>query len=155
MRVPRISLGKLFNVLQSSIGGMATWPMRNIKTFPSKQMYLYLSLVERKEAEIYHNIGRMCYLVGLKWLIFFTFSRQLLVSLGNVYKWRHHFQRVLCQTRVYWEYTMYSQYTGGLKWKPWIPAENDDVIYEQPLTAATFKQNTWLEAKFSSAWPIK
>ena len=23
---------------------------------------------------------------------------------------------------------------GGLKGKPWIPAENDDVIYEQPLT---------------------
>ena len=36
MRVPRISLGKLFNVLQSPIGRMALWPMRNIKTFPSK-----------------------------------------------------------------------------------------------------------------------
>ena len=32
------------------------WPMRNIETFPSKQMYLYLSLVEGKEAEFYHNI---------------------------------------------------------------------------------------------------
>ena len=63
MRVPRISLGKLFNVLQSPIGRMASWPMRNIKTFPSKQMYLYLSLVERKEAEFYHNIDRRHYLV--------------------------------------------------------------------------------------------
>ena len=58
MRVPRISLGKVFNVLQSPIGRMASWPMRNIKTFPSKQMYLYLSLVERKEAEFYPNIDR-------------------------------------------------------------------------------------------------
>ena len=30
--------------------------MRNIETFPSKQMYTYISLVERKEAEFYHNI---------------------------------------------------------------------------------------------------
>ena len=22
---------------------------------------------------------------------------------------------------------------GGLKWKPWISAENDDIIYAQPL----------------------
>ena len=28
--------------------------MRNIETFPSKQMYLYLSLVERKVADLYH-----------------------------------------------------------------------------------------------------
>ena len=33
--------------------------MRNIETFPSKRMYTYLSLVERKEAEFYHNIDRM------------------------------------------------------------------------------------------------
>ena len=32
--------------------------MRKIETFPSKQMYPYLSLVERKEAEFYHNIDR-------------------------------------------------------------------------------------------------
>ena len=32
--------------------------MRNIETFPSKHMYLYLSMVERKEAEFYHNIDR-------------------------------------------------------------------------------------------------
>ena len=30
--------------------------MRNLETFLSKQMYPYLSLVERKEAECYHNI---------------------------------------------------------------------------------------------------
>ena len=34
---------------------------------------------------------------------------------------------------MYWEYIVYSQYIGGLKWKLWIPAENDDIIYEQPL----------------------
>ena len=32
--------------------------MRNIEPFPSKQMYTYLSLVERKEAEFFHNIDR-------------------------------------------------------------------------------------------------
>ena len=31
---------------------------RNIETFPSKQMYTYFSLVERKEAEFFHNIDR-------------------------------------------------------------------------------------------------
>ena len=46
---------KLFNLLLSPIGRVASRPMRNIETFPSKQMYLYLSLVERKVAEFYHN----------------------------------------------------------------------------------------------------
>ena len=55
--------------------------MRNIETFPSKQMYPYLSLVERKVAEFYHNMDRRRHSVRLKWLIFITFSRQLLVSL--------------------------------------------------------------------------
>jgi len=32
--------------------------MRIIETFLSKQMYSYLSLVERKEAEFFHNIDR-------------------------------------------------------------------------------------------------
>ena len=37
----------------------------------------------------------------------------------------------------YWEYIVYCQYMGSQKWKPRIPAENDDVTYEhcceQPL----------------------
>ena len=33
--------------------------MRNIETFPSKQMYPYLSLVERKVEEFSLNIDRM------------------------------------------------------------------------------------------------
>ena len=33
--------------------------MRNIEKFPSKQMYPYLSLVERKVAEFYRNIDRL------------------------------------------------------------------------------------------------
>ena len=33
--------------------------MRNIETFPSKHMYLYLSLVERIVAEFYHNMVEM------------------------------------------------------------------------------------------------
>ena len=38
--------------------------MRNIETFPSKQIYPYPSLVERKEAEFYHNIDRRRYWFG-------------------------------------------------------------------------------------------
>ena len=72
--------GKSFNIPHWSLG---FWPMRNIEAFPSKQMYLYLSLVERNEAEIYHNIDRRRYLVWFKWLIFFTFSRQFLVFLSS------------------------------------------------------------------------
>ena len=43
-------------------------------------MYLYLSLVERKEADFYHLIDRKCYLVWLKWIIFITIWRELIVS---------------------------------------------------------------------------
>ena len=75
---------KLFNVFLSWIGRKASWPTRNIETFPSKHMYLYLSLVERKVAEFYHNMDRRHYLVWLKWHIFITFSRKLLVSLHHV-----------------------------------------------------------------------
>ena len=57
--------------------------MRNIETFPSKQMYPYLSLDERKVAEFYHNIDRRRWLVWLKWLIFINFSGQLMVSLRS------------------------------------------------------------------------
>ena len=38
--------------------------MRIIETFPSKQMYTYLSLVERKEAEFFHNIDRIGYVLN-------------------------------------------------------------------------------------------
>ena len=48
-----LGFGKLFNVLQSPIDQVASQPMRNIETFPSKHMYLYLSLEERKVAEFY------------------------------------------------------------------------------------------------------
>ena len=40
-------------------------------------MYLYLSLVERKVAEFYHN-------TWLKWLVFIAFSGQFMVSLAGV-----------------------------------------------------------------------
>ena len=62
---------------------MASWPMRNIKRFPSKQMDLCLSLVERKEAEFYHNIDRRRYLVWFKRLIFIAFPGQFMVSLAD------------------------------------------------------------------------
>ena len=85
MKKSSLGFGKLFNVLQSLIGRMASRPMRNIETFPSKQMYLYLSLVERKVAEFYLKIDRMRWLVWWKWLIFITFSGQLMLSLKPTY----------------------------------------------------------------------
>ena len=48
-------------MLQSPIGRVASQPMRNIETFPSKHMYLYLSLVEGKVAEFYHNMVKITY----------------------------------------------------------------------------------------------
>ena len=86
-RTPAIShfnktMGTLVLDLESSskcrIGREASWPMRNFETFPLKQKYLYLSLVEKKEAEFQHNIDRRRYLVLLKWLIFITFCPWLL-----------------------------------------------------------------------------
>ena len=61
MKKHSLGFGKPFNVLQSPIGRVASQPMRNIETFPSKHMYLYLSLVERKVAEFYHNMFKMTY----------------------------------------------------------------------------------------------
>ena len=48
---------------------------RNIERFPSKQMYPYLSLVERKVAEFYHNIDRRSWLVWVKMTYFHRFIR--------------------------------------------------------------------------------
>ena len=52
---------RLFNPLLSPIGQVASQPMRNIETFPSKHMYFYLSLVERKVAEFYHYMVKITY----------------------------------------------------------------------------------------------
>ena len=46
---------------------------RNIERFPSKQMYPYLSLVERKVAEFYYNIDRRSWLVWVKMTYFHRF----------------------------------------------------------------------------------
>ena len=56
--------------------------MRNIERLSSKQMYLYLSLVERNVAEFCDNMERRRYLVWLKSFIFITSWRELLVSLS-------------------------------------------------------------------------
>ena len=62
--------------------------MRNIERFPSKQMYPYLSLVERKVAEIYRNIDegadwfgfdQMTYFHSFFWTIHGVLVLQLLV----------------------------------------------------------------------------
>ena len=51
--------------------------MRNIETFPSKQMYPYLSLVERKVAEFFHDIDRRSWLVWVKMTYFHCFFRTI------------------------------------------------------------------------------
>ena len=57
----RDTMMRLFNLLLSPIGRVASRPMRIIDTFPSKHMYLYLSLVGREVAEFYHNMVKMTY----------------------------------------------------------------------------------------------
>ena len=86
-------------MLQSPIGRMASRPMRNIETFSSQQMYLYLSLVERKLTEFYHNIDRRRYLVWLKLLIFIAFSGHLMVSLPSIHKNISGFSFLYCGKR--------------------------------------------------------
>ena len=51
--------------------------MRDIETFPWKQMYPYLSLDERKVAEFYHNIDRRSWLVWVKMTYFHCFFRTI------------------------------------------------------------------------------
>ena len=75
--------GKVFNALQSLIGQMASRPMSDIWTFSLHQMYVYLSSIERKVIEFYHNIDRRRYLVWLRWLIFSASSGQLMVFLWS------------------------------------------------------------------------
>ena len=77
MKKSSLGFGKLFNVLQSPIGRMASRPMRNIETFPSKQMYPYLSLVKRKVAEFYLNIDRKRWLVLVEMTYFHPFFRTI------------------------------------------------------------------------------
>ena len=52
--------------------------MRNVETFPSKQMYPYLSLDERKVAEFYHDIDRRFGLVKM------TYFHQLFRTIDGV-----------------------------------------------------------------------
>ena len=56
--------------------------MRHIETLPSKQMYPYLSLVERKEAEFYHKIDRRRWLVWVKMTYFHRSFRTINGVLG-------------------------------------------------------------------------
>ena len=58
-RTPSIVKGnKSLRIKSFGLVYMRVTIMRNIETFPSKQMYPYLSLDERKVAEFYHNIDR-------------------------------------------------------------------------------------------------
>ena len=80
MKKSSLGFGKLFNVLQSLIGRMASRPMRNIETFLSNQMYLCLSLVERKVAEFFLNELFYCFLRTIDGVL----SRQTLSSLVEI-----------------------------------------------------------------------
>ena len=54
--------------------------MLNIERFPSKQMYPYLSLVERRVTEFYYNMNGRRYSVWLKLTIFITNWWEFIVS---------------------------------------------------------------------------
>ena len=55
----------------------------NNDRFPSKQMYPYLSLVERKVAEFYHYVDRKRWLVWVKMTYFHRFFRTIPGVLEN------------------------------------------------------------------------
>ena len=57
--------------------------MRNIETFPSKHMYPYISLVERKVAEFFLYIDRMRWLVWIKMTYFHHFFWTIHGVLGH------------------------------------------------------------------------
>ena len=62
--------------------------MRNIETFPSKQMYLYLSLVERKVAGFYYNMDGRRDCIGweaLFGLVILTYFHQYLDTIAGVF----------------------------------------------------------------------
>ena len=120
--------------------------MRNIERFPSEQMYPYLSLVERKVTEFYHNIDRRRYLVWSKWLIFITFSRQLLVSLLqfltlflqyscclNVQYWQYGEWRI-CRSSISVQRLLASQVGGGRGPKC---HNNRDIIHYRSLACSS------------------
>jgi len=53
--------------------------MSNIETFPSKQMYISLSLVKRKAAQFSHNRDEWRGVVWLKNIFFMNMWKELLV----------------------------------------------------------------------------
>ena len=85
---------------------------RNIERFPSKQMYPYLSLVERNVAEFCHNIDRGSWLVWVKITYFLRFFWIILGVLNTFpVKWcsfstKHASasQHLLCKLMACWEY---------------------------------------------------
>ena len=56
---------------------------RVIERIPSTQMYSYISLVERKVAEFYHNIDRRSWLVWVEMTYFHRFFRTIPGVLGT------------------------------------------------------------------------
>ena len=95
-------------------------------------MYLYLSLVERKVAEFYHNIENRRYLDRLKWLIFIAFSGLLMVSLPDAIE----FKLKKCETNlVFFRFATQAllsrlalPHTSKLIWY-WKQGRNLNVLY--------------------------
>ena len=106
--------------------------------FPSKQMYLFLLLVERKEAEFYHNIDRRRYLVWLRWLIFIAFpllyyqkennffcNNVLLKTCKCVTFWIERVQTiVVLNSEDTKKVTAETDLSSSLCWKSWILAKH-------------------------------
>ena len=117
--------------------------MRIIETFPLKQMYPYLSLVERKVAEFYLNIDRMRWLVWLKWLIFITFSGQLMVSLIDLcHKFTYSGTFKFTKKQI----VLPPKHCGG--GRAWQICPTDFSFFPETLGGSDLLKN-WLTIKFS------
>ena len=85
--------------------------IRNIETFPSKQMYPYISLVERKVAEFFHYVDRKKALFGLVKLTYFHHFFQtiagVLVKLFEKVKSQIHLKYRKLVTNVKWRRSLH------------------------------------------------
>ena len=89
---------KLFNLLLSPIGRVTSQPMRNIETFSSKQMYLYLLIGQEKSSRVLsHNMDRRRYLVWLNQLVINISHHIEFVSIGDMQHfctWEYSYKNV-------------------------------------------------------------
>ena len=89
-------------------------------------MYLYFSLVERKEAEFYHNIDRRRYLVRFKWLIFIAFPVQFMMSLLQAFALPQFQIHVNCES--WWSKRLKNNWCQDIFFWRWVAVKYWDPV---------------------------